>query len=117
MSSDYPVVTQGQTIAIHYRDLNKVFMMDIVETKPSEVIEILNADINVDFDRALDYEEAEASIKEAKETYVPYKSRENIKINQDISGSTIHQNRNINKYKKTDGFVAFSGKGNVLGSK
>ncbi len=59
MSNDYPVVTQGQTIAIHYTDLNKVFMMDIVETKPSEVIEILNADINVDFDKALDYVEPE----------------------------------------------------------
>jgi len=61
MSNDYPVVTQGQTIAIHYTDLNKVFMMDIVETKPSEVIEILNADINVDFDKALDYVEPEPS--------------------------------------------------------
>ena len=117
MSSDYPVVTQGQTIAIHYRDLNKVFMMDIVETKPSEVIEIINTDINVDFDRALDYEEAEASINEAKETIVPPNPNENVKINQDISGSTIYQNRNKNKYKKTDGFIAFSGKGNVLGSK
>jgi hypothetical protein len=117
MSSDYPVVTQGQTIAIHYRDLNKVFMMDIVETKPSEVIEIINTDINVDFDRALDYEEAEASINEAKETIVPPKPNENVKINQDISGSTIYQNRNKNTYKKTDGFIAFSGKGNALGSK
>ena len=61
MSNDYPVVTQGQTIAIHYTDLNKVFMIDIVETKPSEVIEILNADINVDFDKALDYVEPEPS--------------------------------------------------------
>ena len=57
MSRDYPVVTQGQTIALHYTELNKVFMIDIVETKPAEIIEILNADINVDFDKALDYEE------------------------------------------------------------
>lgn len=59
MSRDYPVVTQGKTIALHYTELNKVFMIDIVETKPSEVIEILNADINVDFDKALDYVEEE----------------------------------------------------------
>ena len=57
MSRDYPVVTQGQTIALHYTELNKVFMIDIVETKPAEIIEIFNADINVDFDKALDYEE------------------------------------------------------------
>ena len=114
MSRDYPVVTQGQTIALHYQELDKVFMVDIVETKPSEIIEILNADINVDFDKALDYEEAEASIKEAQ---VPPKSNINVKINQDISGSTIYRNRNANKYKKLNGFVAFSGSGNILGSK
>ena len=111
MSRDYPVVTQGQTIALHYPELDKVFMIDIIETQPTEIIEIINVDINVDFDRALDYEEAEASINEARETSIPHKP------NQDISGSTIHQNRNINKYKKTDGFVAFSGKGNLLGRK
>ena len=55
LSRDYPVVTQGQTIALNYTD--KVFMIDIVETQPTEIIEILNADINVDFDIALDYEE------------------------------------------------------------
>ena len=42
---------------------------------------------------------------------------QNVKINQDISGSTIHQNRNLKQFKKTVGFVPFSGKGNVLGSK
>ena len=70
MSRDYPVVTQGQTIALHYTELNKVFMIDIVETKPSEIIEILNADINVDFDKALDYEvpkpEAQVAWSESK---------------------------------------------------
>ena len=41
ISRDYPVVTQGQTIALNYTDLNKVFMIDIVETRPSEIIEII----------------------------------------------------------------------------
>ena len=116
ISKDYPVVTQGQTIALNYTDLNKVFMIDIVETRPSEIIEIINTDINVDFDKALDYEEPPPKKEEVKEAWVPPLNK-NVKINQDISGSSIHQNRNINKYKKTDGFVAFSGKGNVLGSK
>ena len=66
MSRDYPVVTQGQTIALNYEELDKVFMIDVVETQPAEIIEILNADINVDFDKALDYvEEDEPEVKEA----------------------------------------------------
>ena len=55
MSKDYPVITQGQTIAINYTDLNRVFRIDIVETKPAEVISIVNTDLNVDFDEPIDY--------------------------------------------------------------
>jgi len=104
MSSDYPVVTQGQTIAIHYRDLNKVFMMDIVETKPSEVIEILNADINVDFDKALDYEEPKP---EPQAAWSESKSQA-----RDISS-------NLSNYKiNTDyDMKRFPGTGHRLGSK
>tara|TARA_B100000963_G_scaffold241949_1_gene211705 strand:- start:735 stop:1490 length:756 start_codon:yes stop_codon:yes gene_type:complete len=117
ISRDYPVVTQGQTIALNYTDLNKVFMIDIVETRPSEIIEIINTDINVDFDKALDYEEPPPKKQEVKEAWVP-PMNQNVKINQDISGSTIQQNRNLKQFKKTTGgFVPFSGKGNVLGSK
>ena len=115
MSRDYPVVTQGQTIALNYVELNKVFMVDVVETKPSEIIEIINTDINVDFDKALDYVEPPPK-QEVKPAWIPHEASKNVKISQDISGSTIHSRR-LNQYKKTGGFVPFSGKGNVLGRK
>ena len=115
MSRDYPVVTQGQTIALNYVELNKVFMVDVVETKPSEIIEIINTDINVDFDKALDYVEPPPK-EEKKVAWVPHNTNTNVKISQDISGSTL-KNRRLNQYKKTGEFVPFSGKGNVLGRK
>ena len=53
LSEKYPVVTEGHTIAIEY--LNKVFYIDIVKTEPAPVIDILNVNLNVDFEKPLDY--------------------------------------------------------------
>ena len=99
MSRDYPVVTQGQTIALYYKDLNKVFMIDVVETQPAEIIEILNADINVDFDKALDYVEEEKP--EVEEAWGEEKVR-------DVSA-------NVANYKITYDMDRFPGKGRRLG--
>ena len=101
MSQDYPVVTQGQTIALHYPELDKVFMIDIVETQPTEIIEILNSDINVDFDIALDYDEAEKTEQlEANESKTQAR---------DVSS-------NVANYKLTYDMERFPGKGYRLGS-
>ena len=101
MSRDYPVVTQGQTIALHYQELDKVFMIDIVEARPAEIIEILNADINVDFDKAVDYEEPKPE-PESKEAWA--KAR-------DVSANLANY-----KMKTTYDMERFPGKGNRLGS-
>tara|TARA_R110001592_G_scaffold784_1_gene4163 strand:- start:781 stop:1437 length:657 start_codon:yes stop_codon:yes gene_type:complete len=103
MSQDYPVVTQGQTIAIHYPELDKVFMIDIVETQPTEIIEILNSDINVDFDIALDYDEAENTAGN------PVEANESKSQGRDVSSSVAN-------YKLTYDMERFPGKGNRLGS-
>ena len=106
MSKDYPVVTQGQTIALYYKEVNKVFMIDIVETKPTEIIEILNADINVDFDKALDYQESKYNIPKSEKAWV--KKQEPIR---DIS-------KNLQQFKKKTNYkmTKFPGKGRRLGS-
>ena len=101
MSRDYPVVTQGQTIALHYQELDKVFMIDIVEARPAEIIEILNADINVDFDKAVDYEEPEPE-PESKEAWAE---------ERDVSANLANY-----KMKTTYDMERFPGKGNRLGS-
>ena len=34
--------------------MNRVFYIDVVETKPAPVIKIINVNINVDFDKPLE---------------------------------------------------------------
>ena len=78
-------------------------MVDIVETQPTEIIEILNADINVDFDIALDYDEAENTAGN------PVEANESKSQGRDVSSSVAN-------YKLTYDMERFPGKGNRLGS-
>ena len=39
--------------------MKKAFLIDIVESKPSDVIKTIDTDINLDFDKPLDYVEPE----------------------------------------------------------
>ena len=107
LSRNYPVVTQGHTISIYYEALKKNFLIDIVETKPSSVIQIIDKNINLDFDKPLDYVEPPKPKPEPRQAFSESK-HENKKI--------VTPNRELNNYKKTGGFVAFSGKGYRLGS-
>eukprot|EP01127_Copromyxa_protea_P007434 TRINITY_DN1732_c0_g1_i4.p1 TRINITY_DN1732_c0_g1~~TRINITY_DN1732_c0_g1_i4.p1 ORF type:complete len:302 (+),score=66.90 TRINITY_DN1732_c0_g1_i4:54-908(+) len=52
---DYPTLTKGDVIYFSYA--NKDFEMIVKDTKPSNAISILNADVIVDFDAPEDYEE------------------------------------------------------------
>ena len=49
LSQDYPVITKNHTLALQCKLNGQVYYVNIVETKPSAVIEIINSDINVDF--------------------------------------------------------------------
>jgi len=98
MSKDYPVVTKGQTIVINYKDMNKTYRIDVVDTQPSETIKIINTDLDLDFDQPHDYVEPIVN---------------NI-VEPDISPS---RNIKLDEFKQTGKFVPFSGNGHTLGSK
>ena len=120
LSSDYPIVTENRTIALYYADLDKLFYIDIVETKPAPVIEILNTDINVDFDKALDAVDDPVE-PSSPPPPLPPQASQNIKIapggemKQNVEN--VSRNKKLQQHKTSGGFVPFSGKGHVLGSK
>ncbi|XP_076941321.1 uncharacterized protein LOC143610836 [Bidens hawaiensis] len=57
----YSCLTTGDTIMVSYN--NKKFYIDIVETKPSHAISIIETDCEVDFAQPLDYKEPERPLK------------------------------------------------------
>jgi len=118
MSRDYPVVSQGQTIELNYEDLNCRYRIDIVETKPTEIISIVNTDINIDFDQPLDYVEPPPQPQ-----YNP--SQKPLSPIAEIPSPGAQQNKIISRETQlksmqspiTKQFVPFSGQGNKLGDK
>ena len=53
--NNYNILTQGETIEV--KILDKSYYIDIIETKPDLSINICNTDIEVDFEKPLDYKE------------------------------------------------------------
>jgi len=101
MSRDHPVVSQGQTIELYYEEMDCKYLIDIVETKPADIISIVNTDINIDFDQPLDYVEP------------PYSPPSETRQNKIISRETQLKSMQSSITKQ---FVPFSGQGNKLGS-
>ncbi len=116
MSRDYPVVSQGQTIELNYEDLNCRYRIDIVETKPTEIISIVNTDINIDFDQPLDYVEPPPQYNPSQKPLSPI---------AEIPSPGAQQNKIISRETQlksmqsptTKQFVPFSGQGHKLGDK
>ena len=55
LSKYYPVLTEGHTISIDH--LDKTYFIDVLKCEPCETIQIINTNINVDFEKPLDYVE------------------------------------------------------------
>ena len=113
LSKDYPVVSLGDTISINY--LDTIYHIDITDCQPSNSVDILNTNVNLDFDAPADYVEPSKITEEPvidNNTQVPKPSNCKIPFN-DLKP----ENTQLNQFKNAMGiFVPFSGAGHKLGS-
>jgi len=122
MSKDYPVISVGDTLSINH--LDTIYHIDVVECQPGNSINILNTDVNLDFDTPADYVEPPKITKDVQEQTVddlPKITGINKKIAfADSGASAAARNTKLDSFKtttKTGVFVPFSGKGYTLGNK
>ena len=99
---NYSVLSKEDIIGLSYFDNTLYF--DVLETFPSETIIVNNTDLEVDFEKPLDY----------KEPIIPEKGDE-VPLNTIPEQHYMEPNENSDTDEK--GFVAFSGKGYKLGDK
>ncbi|KDP42243.1 hypothetical protein JCGZ_02973 [Jatropha curcas] len=66
---NYSCLTTGDTIMVAYN--NKKYYIDIVETKPSSAVSIIETDCEVDFAPPLDYKEPEKPAASSKSNKTP----------------------------------------------
>lgn len=72
LSRDYQVLTEGHTIQLNHTDLGKVYEIDIVETRPSGIIKIVDVNLEVDFEQPLDYVEPVKEVKDISQNVNDY---------------------------------------------
>lgn len=139
LSRDYPVVSTGDTISIKHA--NSIYHIDVVECKPADSIDILNTDINMDFDTPDDYVEPSKinndtsnalnqSFGQSEQNSMSANKQNSMSANKldsasdsaadsasDSASNTSYCKRNKKLAAfKSSGFVPFSGKGNRLGT-
>ena len=73
LSRDYQVLTEGHTIQLKDEESDKVYEIDIVETKPDSIIKIIDINLEVDFDKPLDFvDEPEQKVRNISEKINSY---------------------------------------------
>ena len=73
LSRDYQVLTEGHTIQLKDEESDKVYEIDIVETKPDSIIKIIDINLEVDFDKPLDFvDEPEQKVRDISEKINSY---------------------------------------------
>ena len=124
MSKDYPVLTRGQTIVLNYADLNTKYYVDIVETKPTEIIQIINTNLNVDFAEPHSMKNS-SSVNTNENVVIRPENTETPAIEdppvieEPFNGPFINTREELlKKYRQwSNGFIPFSGRGWRLGNK
>ena len=112
LSRYYPIVSKNDTISILYN--KNVYYIDIIESQPSDTIQIINTDLNVDFDEPMDYQRLKKE-EEIRQSEKIKKSDDEV-IENIIENTSNLKKNDVSKYKKNNGFIAFQGVGNRLGS-
>lgn len=119
----YSCLTLNQTISIPYFETNIYF--NILEIEPEDTISIIDTDLEVDFDKPLDYVEPPKpqpipqSIPVSQFNNQNHLGNLNMPLNQNNQRSQDYQNDNQNDNLNDNNgvFVPFSGVGHVLGGK
>ena len=119
LSKDYPVISLGETICINY--LDTLYHIDVVGCEPGNSIDILNTDVNLDFEAPADYVEPEKKVA-AEPAAVPAAEPAaepvaHVPCNMKLASSPIVKKSALKKFQTNCdlGFVPFSGSGNRLG--
>lgn len=92
--SKFTVINKDSTIAIYYKNIP--YELNIIDTKPSDSVSIINTDVKIDFKEPMDY---------VDQTFIS--NNINLKKKQKLEKNEDENNKE---------FVPFSGKGYKLGS-
>ena len=107
---NYGLLNKHTTITFEYFSLQ--FNLDIIDLEPDNIVDIINTDINVDFEPPIDYIEPKPEEKKELE-----KPEEQEKLEETKVEKHDENIKDIKEKTETDTFVAFSGKGYRLGDK
>lgn len=118
ISEHYPILSLGEVISLKFN--KKEYHIEIIATKPGTVIQTTNCDINVDFDKPVDYTEDESDQAETKMENEVIGKMPNRKESSEQKVSPTFTRTKPYEYKNTrtkEDLRRFPGKGYVLGSK
>ena len=106
ISKNYPIISLNEIIKIKY--LDTVYNLSVTHIEPSYIVNMIDCDVNLSFERALDYITPPPS-PVLSPNNDPIDSNDNIpSIKTDFSE---FKNQRLNQM----GFIPFGGKGNRLG--